>query len=306
MPQRPGLGKGLDALIPTSSGGQQPPAGEGGGVLQLSADSIVSNPRQPRKAEFDAKDLEELADSIREHGIIQPLIVSHGEKGNYILIAGERRLRAAKLVGLRTVPAIVRQASDRELLELALIENIQRADLNPLEEADAYRQLTDDFDLSHEEVARRVGKSRPAVSNTMRLLQLSDTVKAALIDGYSHADENDQDIEQQAESRFRLSEGHARALLHLPTHQAQDAALKTVEAGKLNVRQTEELVKRWGGEKKPPAPKKTASPEVSDLERRLEASLETEVKLRHGKKGGTITIRYFSDEELDKLLDRLL
>jgi len=305
MPQRPGLGKGLDALIPSSSAVQPPVAGDGG-VLHLAADAIVRNPRQPRKGEFDKKDLEELADSIREHGIIQPLIVSRGEDERYVLIAGERRLLAARQVGLRTVPAIVRQANDRELLELALIENIQRADLNPLEEADAYRQLTEDFGLSHEEVARRVGKSRPAVSNTLRLLQLSDTVKAALIESYSHADENDQDLEQQAESRFRLSEGHARALLHLPTHQAQDSALKTVEKSKLNVRQTEELVKHWGGEKKPPAPKKTLPPEVTDLERRLESSLETEVRLRHGKKGGTITIRYYSDEELDKLLGRLL
>ena len=305
MPQRPGLGKGLDALIPSSTT-KQPSTTADGGVLQLATDAIVRNPRQPRKGEFDKKDLEELADSIREHGIIQPLIVSQGEGESYTLIAGERRLQAAKQVGLRTVPAILRQASDRELLELALIENIQRADLNPLEEADAYRQLTEDFGLSHEEVAKRVGKSRPAVSNTLRLLQLSETVKAALIDSYSHANENDQDLEQQSESRFRLSEGHARALLHLPTHKAQDAALKTVEAGKLNVRQTEELVKRWGGEKKGPAPKKTPPPEVTDLERQLESSLETEVKLRHGKKGGTITIRYYSDEELDKLLGRLL
>jgi len=305
MPKRPGLGKGLDALIPSSSAAQPSVAGDGG-VLKLAADSIARNPRQPRKGEFDKKDLEELADSIREHGIIQPLIVSRGEGDRYVLIAGERRLQAARQIGLRTVPAIVRQANDRELLELALIENIQRADLNPLEEADAYRQLTEDFGLSHEEVARRVGKSRPAVSNTLRLLQLSDNVKAAIIDSYSHADEKDQDPEQQTESKFRLSEGHARALLHLTTHQAQDSALKTVEKSKLNVRQTEELVKHWGGQKKPPAPKQTPPPEVTDLERRLESSLETEVRLRHSKKGGTITIRYYSDEELDKLLGRLL
>jgi ParB family chromosome partitioning protein len=305
MPQRPGLGKGLEALIP-STPAMQPAVKSDGGVLQLSADTIVRNPRQPRKGEFDQKDMRELADSIREHGIIQPLIVSPGEDGTYILVAGERRLRAARQVGLSTVPAIVRQANDRELLELALIENIQRADLNPLEEADAYRQLTEDFGLSHEEVARRVGKSRPAVSNTLRLLQLSDIVKNALIESYSHADENDQDFEQQGESGFRLSEGHARALLRLPTHQAQDAALKTVEAGKLNVRQTEELVRRWGGERQLSVPKQAQPPEVTDLEKRLEESLETEVKMRHGKKGGTITIRYFSDEELDKLLKRLL
>jgi len=305
MPQRPGLGKGLDALIPSSPGLQHHAAGESG-VLQLPVDVILRNPRQPRD-QFDSKAMEELTASIREHGIIQPLIVSPGTGGAYTLIAGERRLEAAKLAGLRTVPAISRQASDRDLLELALIENIQRAELNPLEEADAYRQLTEDFGLSHEEVALRVGKSRPAVSNTLRLLQLSDTVKKALIEGYAHADEADQDIEEQAESKFRLSEGHARALLRLSAHPAQDAALKTVVAGKLNVRQTEELVKRWGGEKRPPAPQRTLSPEVAELEKRLEESLETKVKLRYSKDtGGTVTIRYYSDEELNKLLERLL
>ncbi len=305
MPQRSGLGKGLDALIPSSPGLQQPKTGEGG-ILQLPVDAILRNPRQPRD-QFDAKDLEELTASVREHGIIQPLIVSPGTDETYTLIAGERRLEAAKLAGLRTVPAILRQASDRDLLELALIENIQRAELNPLEEADAYRQLTEDFGLSHEEVARQVGKSRPAVSNTLRLLQLSDSVKKALIESYAHAEEDDQDIEQQGESKFHLSEGHARALLRLSTHPAQDAALRTVVAGKLNVRQTEELVKKLGGEKRPSAPKKTLPPEVTELEKRLEASLETEVRLRYHKdRGGTVTIRYFSDEELNKLLERLL
>lgn len=304
MANRPGLGKGLDALIP--SGPEQQPAASEGGVRQLSVDVILRNPRQPRKSEFDEKDLKELAESIREHGIIQPLIVSPAEKDQYTLIAGERRLRAAMQIGLRTVPAILRDASDRELLELALIENIQRAELNPLEEADAYRQLTEDFKLSHEEVAQRVGKSRPAISNTLRLLQLSDAVKAALIDSYSHVDENDQEFEQLSESKFRLSEGHARALLGLSTHQSQDAALRAVESGTLNVRQTEELVKRWSGEKKAPALKTGLPPEVSDLERRLESSLGQEVKIKHGKNGGTVTIRYYSDEELDTLTNKLL
>jgi len=304
MPQRPGLGKGLDALIPSTPASQQSVAGDGG-VSQLPVDAILRNPRQPRD-QFDAKDLEELTASIREHGIIQPLIVSPKEGETYTLIAGERRLEAAKQAGLRTVPAIQRQVSDRELLELALIENIQRAELNPLEEAEAYRQLTEDFGLSHEEVALQVGKSRPAVSNTLRLLQLSDTVKKALVASYAHADEDDQDIEQQSESRFRLSEGHARALLRLSTHQAQDAALRTVEAGRLNVRQTEELVKRLGGEKTPSAPKKAPPPEVAEMEERLRTSLGTKVTMRHGKKGGTVTIHYYSDEELDTLLGRLL
>jgi ParB family chromosome partitioning protein len=304
MPQRPGLGKGLDALIPSTPDSQQPASGEGG-VSQLPVEAIRRNPRQPRDR-FDPKDLEELTASIREHGIIQPLIVSPETEGKYTLIAGERRLEAAKKAGLSSVPAILREVSDRELLELALIENLQRADLNPLEEAQAYFQLTDDFGLSHEEVALRVGKSRPAVSNTLRLLQLSDTVKQALVASYTHADEDDKDIEQQSESSFRLTEGHARALLHLSTHQAQDAALRTVIKDRLNVRQTEELVKKLGGEKAPSTPKEAPPPEVTEMEERLRTSLGTKVKLRHGKKGGTVTIHYYSDEELDTLLDRLL
>lgn len=308
MPQRPGLGKGLDALIPPTPESQQPAASDGG-VSQLSVDAIRRNPRQPRD-QFDAKDLEELTASISEHGIIQPLIVSPGDSGTYTLIAGERRLEAAKQAGLRTVPAILRQASDRELLELALIENIQRAELNPLEEAEAYRQLTEDFGLSHEEVALRVGKSRPAVSNTLRLLDLSDTVKKALIDSYAHANEKDQDIEKKVESKFRLSEGHARALLGLSTHDEQNDALAHIKEEKLNVRQTEELVKGWGVEKetpmKSPSPKKAKSPEIADLENRLQASLGQEVKLRYDDGGGTVTIRYYSDEELETLLGRLL
>jgi ParB family transcriptional regulator, chromosome partitioning protein len=305
MPQRSGLGKGLDALIPSTPSVQPSSTAGESGVSQLPVDAIRRNPRQPRE-QFDAKDLEELAASIREHGVIQPLIVAPGTDGNYTLIAGERRLEAAKRAGLHTVPAILRQASDRELLELALIENIQRSELNPLEEAEAYRQLTEDFGLSHEEVASRVGKSRPAVSNTLRLLQLSATVKRALVESYAHAEEEDQDVEQGGESKFRLSEGHARALLRLSTHQAQDAALKSVEAGRLNVRQTEELVKKLSGEKPPSVPKKPPSPEVTELEERLRASLGTKVIMRHGKKGGTLTIHYYSDEELDTLLNRLL
>jgi ParB family chromosome partitioning protein len=304
MPQRPGLGKGLDALIPSTPVLQQPATGDSS-VSQLPVNAIVRNPRQPRD-QFDAKDLEELAASIREHGIIQPLIVTPSASGTYTLIAGERRWEAAKRIGLHTVPAILRQASDRELLELALIENVQRAELNPLEEAEAYRQLTEDFGLSHEEVALRVGKSRPAVSNALRLLQLSDTVKKALIESYAHADENDQDIDQQSESKFRLSEGHARALLRLSDHQAQDAALRSVQRGRLNVRQTEELVKKLGGGKTPSIPKNAPPPEVTELEERLRISLGTKVELRHGKKGGTVTIHYYSDEELDTLLKRLL
>jgi len=306
MPQRPGLGKGLDALIPSSSSQQQQPAKGDGGVLQISVDAISRNPRQPRD-QFDPQDLEELAASIREHGIIQPLIVTPGTGESYTLVAGERRLQAAKKAGFRTVPVIIRQVTDRELLELALIENVQRAELNPLEEAEAYRQLTEDFGLSHEEIALRVGKSRPAVSNTLRLLQLSDTVKQALIESYSHSKEKDKDLDQDKESEFRLSEGHARALLRLPTHSLQDSVLMTVQSRKLNVRETEKLVKLRSEPKPAPPPKPDRPPEVVDLEKRLKDSLETDVKLRYSKdKGGTVIIRYYSDEDLNKLLERLL
>lgn len=302
MPQRSGLGKGLDALIPSTPSGQS--AGTDNGVVQLPVDAIMRNPRQPRD-QFDEKDLVELAASIREHGIIQPLIVSPGKDDKYTLIAGERRLQAARQIGLTQVPAILRQATDREMLELALIENIQRSDLNPLEEADAFRQLTDDFDLSHDEIALRVGKSRPAVSNTIRLLQLSEVVKQELVKGYSHTEEEDPDDTLEKEKEFRLTEGHARALLRLPTHQAQDAALERILSGKLTVRQTEKLVKKQGGKKPEVVVKPAPPPEVADLEERLRSSLGTKVSIRHGKKGGTVTIHYYSDEELDALLGRL-
>lgn len=284
MAQRTGLGKGLDALIP--GGGAETRPAAAGGVTQAALESITRNPRQPR-LQFDASELEELAASIREHGIIQPLIVSPGRGGNFILIAGERRLQAAKLAGLKTVPVIVRQASDRQLLELALIENVQRADLGPLEEAEAYQHLVQDFGLSQEQVAERVGKSRVAVTNTLRLLGLSAKVKQSLVDGL-------------------ITEGHARALLGLASARAQEAALQTVLKLYLSVRQTEGLVRKLGGEKPKTKAKLRASADVLDIERKLRASLGTKVALKHGRKGGAMTIYYYSDEELDTLLKRLL
>jgi len=174
MPPRSGLGKGLDALIPT---GQKTPGGESG-ITQLPIDLIQRNPRQPRE-KFDLEELEHLAASIREHGVIQPLIVSPGKNEIYTLIAGERRLQAARNAGLKTVPVVVRQATDQQLLELALIENIQRADLNAIEEAEAYQHLEKEFKLSHEEIAERVGKNRSTVTNTIRLLEASAAGKQA-------------------------------------------------------------------------------------------------------------------------------
>jgi len=286
--KRPGLGKGLDALIPQSeTPTPQISAESHTGVSEISVNAITPNPRQPRSI-FDDHELSDLAASIQEHGVIQPLIVSPGEQpGQYTLIAGERRLIAAKQAGLRTVPTILRDSSEQEQLELALIENIQRTDLSVLEAAEAYRQLSTEFGLSHGEIAQRVGKSRVAITNTLRLLNLPPSVLEAL--------RNNQ-----------ISEGHARALLALPTTQAQAAALQTINEKGLNVRQTEELVRKLSGEKPAQKPKPEPIPEIKALEERLRAGLGTRVNLKHGRKGGTITIHYYSDEELESLLQRFL
>ncbi len=282
MPQKAGLGRGLGALIPGGEGTQQ-----NNGAMLVSVDLIAPNPRQPRSMQ-NPEELAELTASIREHGVLQPLIVTPADiAGQYVLIAGERRLQAARLAGLISVPVIVRQATDQQRLELAIIENVQRADLSPLEEAEAFRQLGEDFDLSHEEIAGRVGKSRVTVTNTLRLLKLPDAAKNALVEN-------------------RITEGHARALLALPTAEGQVAALRTVITNELNVRQTEELVRKLSGEKPAHKPKAAASPEVAELEERLRSILGTKVNLRAGRKGGTVTIYYYSEEELDALMGRLL
>jgi ParB family chromosome partitioning protein len=283
MTKRSGLGRGLDALIPTGKTAS-PSGGDAGGVTQLPIDSIQRNPRQPRE-KFDIEELENLAASIREHGVIQPLIVSPGRGGVYTLIAGERRLQASRKAGLKTVPVVIRTATDQQLLELALIENVQRADLNAIEEAEAYQNLAKEFRMSHERIAERVGKSRVAVTNTLRLLDASAAVKQALVDG-------------------RITEGHARALLTLSA-KAQEALLNQIINLDYSVRTTEMMAKKYSGQR--PVVKKKAgrSPNVNDVERRLQSSLGTKVSLKHGKKGGTVTIFYYSDEELDSLLEKL-
>lgn len=281
MARKAGLGRGLEALIP---GGEEiQPIG---GSLSIPVEKILPNPLQPR-AEIHDEELNELADSIREHGILMPLIVTQNANSDqYTLIAGERRLRAAQLAGLEMVPVIIRQATDEERLELALIENIQRSDLNPLETADAYFQLAQTFKLSHDEIARRVGKSRVSVTNTLRLLNLSTAGRQALLDG-------------------QITEGHARAVLGLESSQAQNAALQTIISNQLNVRQAENLVKKLSGER-PIKPTKPALPaEIRALEEQLRHNLGTKVSLRHGKQGGTITIYYFSDEELESLIKKI-
>jgi ParB family transcriptional regulator, chromosome partitioning protein len=284
---RGGLGKGLESLIPTGQGTAETVSGMAG-VMQVPVSQVSPNPRQPR-THFDSVELEELAASIREHGVLQPLIVSKKDKGGgYLLIAGERRLQASIHAGLKTVPVIVRQTTDQEQLLLALIENVQREDLNPLEEANAYQQLKEEFGLSHDEIASHVGKSRVAVTNTMRLLKLPKVVQTAL-------------VEEQ------ITEGHARALLMLETPVAQTTALHQVVARELNVRQTEEYVRKLKGEKPAIKLKPAPLPDIVALEERLQSALGTKVNLRHGKEGrGTLTLHFYSDEELNSLLDKLL
>jgi len=293
MPKHSGLGKGLEALIP---GGFQPetppvsalPASSGGGLLTIPTEQISPNPRQPR-SHFREAALAELAASIKEHGILQPLLVSRNEDGNgYTLVAGERRWQAAQRAGLKQVPVIVRQTTDQQRLELALIENVQRADLNPLEEANAYRQLNEEFHLSHEEIAVRVGKSRVAVTNTLRLLNLPGSLQRALVDE-------------------EITEGHARALLGLTNPRAMESALRTVLFQKMTVRQTEELVNKLKGEKPAASLKAGPTPEEKSLEEFIRASLSQKINVKIGKdqNSGSLTMHYGSEEEFQDLMIRL-
>jgi ParB family chromosome partitioning protein len=289
MARRPGLGKGLDALIPGSEeqGETRPLSGSSPGVIQVSVDQIAPNPHQPRSI-MDEQALQELAASIVEHGIIQPLVVSADpDSDRYLLITGERRWRAARMAGLSMVPVIERNVTEQGQLELALIENVQRADLSPLEMAEAYRQLAEQFSLTHEQIAERVGKSRTSITNTLRLLNLPGDVRKALAEG-------------------KISEGHARAILGLSNAQAQRSALNTILNLELNVRQAEALVKKMSGERPPKRPKEEPSPQTRALESRLRNFFGTKVNLNEGKKGGSMVIYYYSDEELNAILEKIL
>ncbi len=288
MARKGGLGKGLDALLQdTSQSASTAPRSADSGITEAPINKVIPNPQQPRQI-MKEEQLRELADSIIEHGVIQPLIVTYNEpQDQYILIAGERRLRASQLAGLKTIPVLVREATNQQQLELALIENVQRADLTPLETAEAYEHLRNEFSLSHEEIASRVGKSRTAVTNTLRLLKLQPAARQALADD-------------------QITEGHARALLALPTKQGQTAALQTIIKQELNVRQTEELIRKLSGEKPVPKPRKAPAPEILELEQQLRTHFGTKVTLSHGKNGGSVIIHYYSNEELDALMGRLL
>jgi ParB family transcriptional regulator, chromosome partitioning protein len=288
MTKKTGLGRGLDALIPSGEfSPESPTPSQTNGYETLLIADISRNPRQPR-SQMDQEELEELAASIRKNGILQPLIVAPAdEPGKYVLIAGERRLLAASMAGLDSVPVVVRDASEQERLELALIENVQRADLTPLEAAEAFRQLADDFNLSHEQIAQQLGKSRVAITNTLRLLKLPEDVRHSLATG-------------------EISEGHARVLLSLPNSQAQSAVLQTIIKHELNVRKTEDLVRKYLGQRPPSQSKPAPKPDLTYLEERLRQRLGTRVNLHPRKKGGTLVIHYYSDEELDALILRIL
>ncbi len=280
--QKVALGKGLGALIPDLSTLDDKEK-KALGITELELDKIAPNEYQPRKV-FDDGKLKELAASIKEQGVIQPIIV-HRAGGGYGLIAGERRWRAARLAGLKTIPALVKEATKRELLEMALIENIQREDLNPLEAAEAYKRLQDEFKLTQEDLARRVGKERSTVTNFLRILGLSREIKQEIAAG-------------------NLSMGHAKAILSLERVRDQAQAAMHITRKGLSVREAETLVGRM---KNPPQEKKARlSHELKAIEEKLRKALGTKVSLSSKSKGGKIVIDYYSDEELDRILEKII
>jgi ParB family transcriptional regulator, chromosome partitioning protein len=281
LERRPALGKGLSALIPDAPEARQ-------GPTEIDIDLLSPNAQQPRLTMDDAK-LQELAASIRTHGIIQPILVRR--VGNaYRIIAGERRWRAAQRAGLHKVPVVVRAAdtSERELLEIATIENVQRENLNPIDEARAYGRLADEFGLTQEEIAAVVGKERSSVANSIRLLKLADEVREQLIAGH-------------------LSAGHARALLALPDHAAQRQAARDVIARRLSVRETEALVKRVGLQGPVVSPKRAALSDVHTraAEDKMHFALGAKVAIRRRGHGGTVEIQFTSENELNRIFDAI-
>ena len=277
-----GLGRGLGALL-----GDEALKPESPGIMTLPLSQVETNSAQPRKY-FDDEALAELADSIAEHGIIQPITVRKLSSGYYQIIAGERRWRAARLAGLKEIPVVVMEADDRKAAELAMIENLQREDLNPMEEAAGYQSLMENYHMTQEEAAQRVGKSRSAVANALRLLNLTESVQKMLEAG-------------------QLSAGHARALLAL-SPPLQKSIADTIITGGLSVRQTETLVKRLTTEKKPPKVDPFTSNGVNytaEAQKDLESRLGRGVKIVNGRKKGRIELEYYGLDDLNDLLDAL-
>jgi len=288
MSKRGGLGRGLSALIPGA-----PEAGEGTeGLLEVPANAIAPNPKQPR-SRFDDETLAELAASIREVGILQPIVVRRAD-GGYEVVAGERRLRAAKLAGLATVPVILRDSEDADLLREALIENIHREDLNPIELGEAFRQLLDDLGLKQEELADRVGVSRSHIANTIRLLSLPIDV-------------------QQLVADEKLSAGHARTLLALADHEAMTTLALRVVAEDLSVRETEEVVRRFieaptrePGQPRAAQEEDSSDPNLAEVEEILSEQLATRVMIRMNRKRGQVVIEFGSADDLERIVSEIV
>ena len=270
------LGKGLGALIPDEINEDNE------GKLMISLNKIKSNIDQPRKS-FDNEKIAELAESIKNHGIIQPLILKEND-GGYIIVAGERRWRAAKMVGLKEVPAIVMDLTEKQVLEISLIENIQRQDLNPIEEALAYKKLLSDFDLTQEELSKRIGKSRTAITNTIRLINLDSRVQQYVIDGI-------------------ISEGHGRALLSLEDGELQYIYSQKVIDEKLSVRELEKLIRNASLKSEKSEKNEELNPYYKDVRDRLQNYFGTKVNLSSKKNRGKIEIEYYSEEDLERILD---
>ena len=283
MAKKSGLGRGLGALLGEPTGNLP---GQEQTISVLPLRKIEPNPLQPRK-DFDPEALQALADSITAHGVIQPLTVREAADGYYQIIAGERRWRAARLAGLDEIPVHIIEADDREVMELALIENLQREDLNPIEEAQGFRTLMEEYGLTQEQAAQRVGKSRPAVANSLRLLSLDSELTELVRDGV-------------------LSPGHARALLGLKNEKQRRQAAQRVIALQLSVRQTETLCKNMEKPVEKPVPAPDGVDYVGDCERQLTHRLQRKVKIVPGKRKGHIEIDFYGDDDLNRLIDTLM
>ena len=278
MISRRGLGKGLGALIPESEESDR------NSIVEIKITDIEANDKQPRKAFNDAT-LADLSESIKEHGVVQPIIVRK-LGSSYQIVAGERRWRAARLAGKKTIPAIIKECSNLEVMELALIENLQREDLNSIEEAMAYKSLIEEYNMTQEEISKKIGKSRPAIANSLRLLQLPQEIKNMIAEG-------------------KISQGHARALLSISEEKKQLDMAEKIIAQQLNVRQIEKLAKDTKQKKKKEVLTDAYQIEINQLEERLRAVLGTKVTIHHRKNRGSIEIEYYSDEEFDRIFELL-
>ena len=282
MSEKRRLGRGLGALIEEALAGTAE-------VTEIPLKEIKPNPFQPR-VNFDSAKMEELMNSIREHGVVQAVVVSPAPEGGYYVVAGERRCRAARMAGLTTIPALVREFKEKEMLEIALIENLQREDLNPIEEAAAYRRLMEEFNFTQEELGKRLGKSRSAIANTVRLLSLPPKVQKALISG-------------------ELSPGQARPLLALPDPAAQEALARRIIEGKLTAREAERLAGSAAGVKRKGAAhrrEEADDPLLRELQAALQRRLGTRVKISRRSEGGTIEIYFYGAEDLERLVELIM